>query len=128
MLNKIGFILVLLMALLQGFYAVFAYLDPVSFSIVRGTALVSQADIDWVQIYASRTLFVSLIIGFLLYLKNYKILIWAALFGIVMPITDGLLAYQAGASFNVIAKHVATIVYLIVTSLVLKSLVKRENA
>lgn len=128
MLNKVGFMLVLLMALLQGFYAVFAYLDPVAFSNVRGTVLASPGDLDWVVIYASRTLFVALIIGFLLYLRNYNILLWAALFGTVMPLTDGWLAYQAGASFNIVAKHLATVAYLIATFLVLKTVVKRENA
>lgn len=126
--NKIGFMLVLLMALLQGFYAVFAYLDPAAFSNLRGTVLASTGDLDWVKIYASRTLFVSLIIGYLLYLRNYKILVWAALFGTVMPVTDGWLAYQAGASFDVVAKHVATVVYLIATFIVLQTVVKRENA
>ncbi len=127
MLKKIGFTLVLLMALLQTFYAVFAYLDPVAFSTVRGTNLASQGDLDWVKIYASRTLFVAFIIGFLLYLRNFRILLWAALFGTVMPITDGWLAYQAGASSDIVAKHAATVVYLIVTFIVLQMVVKSEN-
>ncbi|WLQ13288.1 DUF4267 domain-containing protein [Hahella aquimaris] len=128
MLSKIGFTLVLLMALLQGFYSIFAYLDPVAFSAVRGTVLESQGDLDWVKIYASRTLFVALIIMFLLYLRNFKVLLWATLFGTVMPITDGWLAYQAGASTDIVAKHVVTVVYLIATFMVLQMVVKRENA
>ncbi|TQV81502.1 DUF4267 domain-containing protein [Aliikangiella coralliicola] len=127
MIKKIGFTLVLFMALLQGFYALFAFLDPMSFATVRGTTLYSTDDLDWVQIYASRTLFISLTIGVLLYLRNYKTLLFAAIIGTVMPITDGWLAYQAGADTSVVAKHVATIVYLLITSLVLLNIVKKES-
>lgn len=33
--EKVGYILVLLMVMLQGFYAVLAYLDPALFSMIR---------------------------------------------------------------------------------------------
>lgn len=128
MAKNIGYLLVSLMVLLQGFYGVFAYLDPVSFANVRGTALVANGDIDWVQIYASRTVFISLIIGTLLYFRESKVLMWAALLGTVMPLSDGYLAYQAEAPLSVIAKHIATIVYLIITSLVLFKVVASEKA
>ncbi|BBN81548.1 hypothetical protein PA25_15330 [Pseudoalteromonas sp. A25] len=128
MTRKIGFVLVLLMALLQGFYGLFAYIDPVAFADVRGTALISNEDIDWVQIYGSRTLFVSLIIGALLYFREFKVLMWAALLGTVMPLTDGYLAYQAEAPFGVVAKHIATIAYLIITSVVLFKVIANEKA
>jgi hypothetical protein len=126
-LEKIGYILVLLMALLQFTYAVYAYVDPSAFSIVRGTELFADGDSDWVKIYASRTLFVALIIGFLLYQRNYRILVWAALIGAVMPVTDALLAYQAQAPDKVVLKHVATVVYLLVTFVVLRLIVKKQD-
>lgn len=125
--NKLAFVLVLLMALLQCFYALFAYVDPFAFSAVRGTVLASPEDLDWVQIYASRTLFVSLIIGILLYLKNYQVLFWAALLGVVMPMTDGWLAYQAGSPFSVTLKHLVTVAYLLATAVVLRAVVKKAN-
>lgn len=128
MARKTGITLVLLMALLQGFYGVFAYLDPVAFANVRGTALVSVEDMDWVQIYASRTLFISLIIGALLYFREFKVLMWAALLGTVMPLTDAYLAYQAEASFGVVAKHIVTVVYLAITSIVLSIVISKEKA
>jgi len=95
------------MILLQGFYGIFAYINPSAFSIVRGTELFSQMDVDWVNIYASRTIFITLILGFLLYSRTYSILMWCALFGIVMPLTDGILAYQAEAPSKVVFKHIA---------------------
>lgn len=119
--------LVFLMAALQGAYAIFAFIDPIAFSVVRGTELANVVDADWVQIYASRTLFVSLIIGFLLYLKHYKILVWAALFGTVMPITDAYLAIEAHAENKVVYKHIATVIYLLITSFLLNRVVKAND-
>ena len=126
-LEKFGIVLVFLMALLQGAYAIYAYVDPVAFSLLRGTDLVSLADADWVQIYASRTLFVALIIGFLLSLRHYKILAWAALFGTVMPITDAILAHQAQAADKIVYKHIATVVYLLIIFVVLRIVAKNKQ-
>jgi hypothetical protein len=125
--ENVGFILVLLMILLQGFYGLFAYFDPLAFSNIRGTELFSPMDADWVNIYGSRTIFITLILGFLLYSKNYSILMWSALFGIVMPVTDGILAYQAEAPFKVVFKHVATIAYLVIIFFVLKKVVVEKT-
>ena len=40
-----------------------------------------------------------------------------------MPLTDGFLAYEAQAPFKVVLKHVATVVYLLITFFVLKRVV-----
>jgi hypothetical protein len=124
--EKIGITLVFLMALIQAIYAIYAYMDPQAFSLLRGTELFFSGDADWVKIYASRTLFVALIIGYLLINREYKILVWASLFGTIMPAVDGWLAYQAGAESVVVYKHVATAVYLLITFFVLKRVVKHE--
>jgi hypothetical protein len=81
---------------------------------------VALGDSDWVRIYASRTLFIALIVGYLLYLKQFKVLVIASLLGTIMPITDAWLAYQALAGDQVIIKHVATMLFLAVTAIVLK--------
>ncbi len=117
--RKIGFWLVLIMALLQGFYAVKAFIDPISFATLRGTLLLEAGDADWVRIYASRTLFVALIVAALLYLEHYVILKWTALLALVMPLSDALLAYFADATNVVLIKHILTMVYLTVTFFVL---------
>jgi hypothetical protein len=128
-LERAGYVLIVLMVLLQGIYAIYAYVDPASFAILRGTDLVVAGDTDWVKVYASRTLFVSLIIGYLLYIKNYKVLMWASLFGAVMPITDAFLAFEANAENKVVYKHLATLIYLLLTFFVLSLVVKnRESA
>jgi hypothetical protein len=124
--ERIAIAMVFLMAVLQGVYAIYAYLDPQAFALLRGTELFASDDGDWVQIYASRTLFVALIIAFLLITQEYKVLAWASLFGTIMPATDAFLAYQAGAESVVVYKHVATIVYLLITSYALKLTVNNE--
>lgn len=125
-LEKVGFVLVALIVLLQGFYGTFAYIDPAMFSVVRGTELYSGLDADWVAIYGSRTIFITLIFGYLLYTRNYAVLMWGALFAMVMPITDGILAYEAQAPFKVVAKHVATILYLLIIFFVLRKVVANK--
>jgi hypothetical protein len=127
-LKRIGVALVSLMALLQAVYAIYAYLDPQAFALLRGTELFVPDDADWVKIYASRTMFVALIIGFLLIIREYNILVWASLFGTVMPATDAFLAYQAGAESVVVYKHLATVVYLLITFSVLKIVVKNKKS
>lgn len=122
-----GFLLVALMVILQSIYAVYAFVDPSSFAALRGTDLVVAGDADWVRIYASRTLFIALIIAYLLYLKDYKILKWAAIFGLVMPVVDTLLAYQAQAEIQVLLKHIGTAVFLLVTFFVLHGLSKSSD-
>ena len=126
-LKRLGVALVCMMVLLQGVYAIYAYFDPQAFALLRGTELFVWEDADWVIIYASRTMFVALIIGLLLVLQEYKILVWASLLGTVMPATDAFLAYQAGAESIVVYKHVATIVYLLITCFVLRIVVRNEQ-
>ncbi|MGJ8670857.1 MAG: DUF4267 domain-containing protein, partial [Oceanococcus sp.] len=82
---------------------------------------------DWVKIYASRTMFIALIIGYLLYAKQYKALAFASIIGVVMPATDAWLAMQAQAADKVVFKHVATAIFLVVTFFVLKAVIKHRD-
>ena len=114
-LRAVGFWLAVVMGLLQAVYAFQAFVDPTGFATYRGTPLIAGGDTDWVQIYASRTLFVALIVGLLLARKEMATLKWVALLGVVMPVGDALLAHEAGASFAIVGRHVATVIYLLVT-------------
>lgn len=125
--QTIGFVLVILMILLQGFYGIFAYIDASAFSNVRGTELFNLLDADWVKIYGSRTIFIALVLAYLLWTKHYQALMWCAAFGTVMPITDAALALEAGAPMKVVIKHVLTIGYLLITFAVLKRAVTLSN-
>lgn len=95
---------------------------------MRGTELFAAGDSDWIRIYASRTLFIALIIGYLLYRKQFQILAVASLLGTVMPVADAWLAYQASAGDKVILKHVATALFLIITFAILRSVVRRGQS
>lgn len=116
------------MALLQLYFALGAYLDPVGFSVARGTPLHDGGDGDWVQIYASRTLFIVLVLGVLLLRREYSLLAWAALLGTVMPVTDAVLAALDQADWPYLARHLATLAYLGVSFFVLRHAAKGRQA
>jgi hypothetical protein len=120
-------VLVFLMAALQLAYGLYAYVSPAAFSVIRGTELFVIQDADWVRIYASRTLFIALLIGYLLYAQQYRVLAVASLLGTIMPITDAVLAYQASATNGVVFKHVATALFLAVTFAVLYVVARRGD-
>jgi len=113
------------MALLQLYFAVHAYLDPTVFSVSRGTPLLDVGDGDWVRIYASRTLFIVLVLGVLLLRRDYSLLAWAALLGTVMPITDAMLAALDQAAFTHQIRHLATLSYLVIAFFVLRQVGQR---
>jgi hypothetical protein len=122
-----GFWLVLAMAVLQAFYAARALLDPGAFASYRGQSLTAMEDAGWVQVYATRTLFIALFLGLLLFRRDLVALKWAALVGLVMPVGDALLAFHADAPPAIVARHVATALYLVVTFLALNSWTRRHR-
>ena len=126
-LRSVGFWLAFFMGVLQATYAVQAFVDPSAFASYRGTPLAAAGDSDWVRIYASRTLFIALVIGLLLVRRDLVALKWTALLGVVMPVTDALLANQAGAPLAVILRHIATVLYLVLTFVALAIWTKRNR-
>lgn len=124
--RAVGFWLVLAMALLQMFYSIFAFTSPVEFAIYRGSDLAPGGDAEWVRIYASRTLFVAMMLGLLLLRQEVFLLKWISLLGIVMPLTDAALAFQSSAPNSIIARHLATVVYLLATFATLTYWLKRN--
>jgi hypothetical protein len=122
--EALAIVMVMGMTLLQLYFALGAYLDPSAFSISRGTPLLDDGDNDWVRIYASRTLFIVLVLTVLLLRRDYALLAWAALFGMVMPATDAILAVQDQAALTYQARHLATLAYLVVAFFVLRQAAK----
>jgi hypothetical protein len=124
--RTVGFWLVLAMALLQMFYSIYAFTSPVEFASYRGSGLTPGGDTEWVRIYSSRTLFVAMMLGLLLLLQEVFLLKWISLLGIVMPLSDAALAYQSAAPNSIISRHLATVVYLLVTFAALAYWLKRN--
>jgi hypothetical protein len=125
--RSVGFWMAVVMGLLQAFYAVQALVDPSAFAIYRGTPLAAGADAAWVHTYASRTLFVALSIGYLLVRRDLATLRWIALIGLVMPVSDAVIAQNSGASISIIARHAGTVIYMIVTFMALGSWTRRSR-
>lgn len=113
--RSLGFWMVAAMALLQGVYAVQAFLSPDTFAASRGTPLVNSGDPAWILTYACRTIFVSLTIMLLLARGAMSTLRWVALLALVMPVGDLLIALDAGAPRANLLRHVGTIAYLAAT-------------
>jgi hypothetical protein len=125
--NRVGFTMTFMMALLPAVYAMYVYLAPHTFALVRVAELVNSSAADWVNSYALRTLFVALIIGLLLFLQTYKILIWKSLFSIVIAITDAWFAFKTRSKNIVIYKYLATIIYFPTTFFLIFKIKGEQN-
>lgn len=125
--RSVGFWMAVVMGLLQALYAVQAFVDPSAFAIYRGTPLAAGGDAAWVHAYASRTLFVALCVGYLLVRRDLVTLKWIALFGLVMPVSDAVIAQNSGASISIVARHVGTVIYMIITFMALGSWTRQSR-
>ena len=117
--RSLGFWMAALMAVVQAIYALQAFVDPAGFAAYRAAPITGVAGTMWVHTYGSRTLFVALVVALLLIRGELATLKWMALIGIVMPISDALLAIRAEAPLAIVLRHVATALYLLITFVVI---------
>ena len=118
--RTLGYWMATVMAVVQAVYALQAFVDPAGFAAYRGTPITGDAGAMWVHTYGSRTLFVALVVALLLIRGELATLKWVALIGIVMPISDALVAIRAEAPLAVVLRHVATGLYLLITFVVIR--------
>jgi Domain of unknown function (DUF4267) len=102
-------------ALLQGFYAAWAFVDPQTMASYRGGPLEGYSAALWVHAYGSRTLFIALVVLLLLRRGELETLKWAILFGLIMPISDAWSAVHSANPDGGIVRHVLTAAYLLLT-------------
>lgn len=102
-------------ALLQGFYAVWAFIDPQAVASYRGGPLAGDSAVLWVHAYGSRTLFIALVVLLLLRRGNLATLKWVTLLGLVMPVSDAWSAMHSADPEAGIVRHVLTAAYLLLT-------------
>jgi hypothetical protein len=67
-----------------------------------------------------------MLLGLLLVLQEVSLLRWISLLGVVMPLSDAVLAYQSAAPNSIISRHLVTVVYLLATFAVLTYWLKRN--
>jgi hypothetical protein len=125
--RSVGFWMAAVMALLQAIYALQAFADPVAFAAYRATPIASLDGVRWVHTYGSRTLFVALVVALLLAREELGTLRWVALVGVIMPISDALIAFQANAPGAVLLRHIGTAIYLLITFVVLTRWLRRAR-
>jgi Domain of unknown function (DUF4267) len=102
-------------ALLQGFYAMWAFVAPQAVASYRGGSLDGDSALLWVHAYGSRTLFIALVVLLLLRRGDLATLKWVTLFGLVMPISDAWSAMHSANPEPGIVRHVLTAAYLLLT-------------
>jgi Domain of unknown function (DUF4267) len=113
--RSVGILMAVGIALLQGFYAVWAFVDPQAVASYRGGSLAEDSAALWVHAYGSRTLFIALVVLLLLRRGDLETLKWVTLFGLVMPISDAWSATHSANPEAGIVRHVLTAAYLLLT-------------
>jgi hypothetical protein len=108
-----GFWMALLMILSQLVNAVRAFADPVSFAAYMGLPLIHTVDVGFVEVYGLRALFLAVFASVLIYTKQIRALSLLALFAVIMPIGDVILASHAGASTSIIVRHMVIGLFLL---------------
>jgi len=116
---RIGYGMSLLIALWMGVNTLRAFLAPEAFARNFGLGVTSGTDLAFVQVYGLRALFLGAFALFLILRRDARTLGWFALIATIMPVGDALLVAQAAAPPEVIARHAAIAVYLLVTSALL---------
>jgi hypothetical protein len=113
--RSVGIWMAVGIALLQGFYAVWAFVDPQAVASYRGGPLAGDSAALWVHAYGSRTLFIALVVLWLLRRGDLATLKWVTLLGLVMPLSDAWSAVHSGDPGAGIVRHVLTAAYLLLT-------------
>jgi len=113
--RSIGIWMAVGIAVLQGFYAAWAFVDPQAAASYRGGSLEGDSATLWVHAYGSRTLFIALVVLLLLRRGDLATLKWVTLFGLIMPISDAWSAMQSADPEAGIVRHVLTAAYLLLT-------------
>lgn len=125
--TKLAIGLVLVMVILQAVNVVRVVADPVGFSEYMGLGLDQEEDASFVYVYGLRTAFIVIIVGALVYLRDYRMLCVVATAALVLPIGDAFLSLQAEASTAIVLRHTAIAFYLGSTAFVLSKAVRETN-
>lgn len=97
-----------------------AFADPDGFARYLGLPLAAGGDAGLVHVYGLRALFIGLLVGTLLLLRERGVLWIVAAVAIVMPLGDAWLTSQAGAPSLTVGRHLAIAIFLGVTAMMLR--------
>jgi hypothetical protein len=97
-----------------------AFLNPIGFSAYLGLPLSNMSDTGLVHIYALRALFIGILGGSLLLMRQRTALWSFALAAVIMPVGDAMLTFNAGAPTLTVMRHVAIAVFLLVAGVLLR--------
>jgi uncharacterized membrane protein len=93
-----------------------AFVDPFGFAAFFGLPLDNSAEAGFVVVYAIRALFVGALALTLALLHEVRALAWFSAIAVIMPIGDAILLEQTNPSAAVLARHVVTAIFLLLTA------------
>jgi hypothetical protein len=125
--RSVGVWMSILIAALMALNSWRAYSDPAAFAAYFGVEGAADGSAAFVYVYASRALFLGLVTAVLIARQQFRALAWFALVAILMPVADAIQVAQSGGPPAIIARHIATAVYLGVTAYFLHRWVKRHG-
>lgn len=118
-----------LIAVMMVYNAWQAFAAPTAFAARFGLAGAADIDAGFVQVYASRALFLALVTAALLASRQFRALGLFAAVAVVMPVADAAQVNAAGGASSIVMRHIIIAAYLVVTALLLLRLAKqREGA
>jgi Domain of unknown function (DUF4267) len=114
--RSLGIWMAMLIVGLMFLNATRAWFDPQGFAAYFGLPGVADASPAFVQVYASRALFLALVTAALLVFRQYRALALFAAVAVVMPLADAAQVYLAGDPAGKLWRHVLIAAYLIATA------------
>ena len=118
-----------LIAVMMAYNAWQAFAAPTAFAARFGLTGAADADAGFVQVYASRALFLALVTAVLLAWRQFRALGLFAAVAVVMPVADAVQVSAAGGASSIVIRHIVIAAYLVMTALLLLRLAKqREGA
>jgi Domain of unknown function (DUF4267) len=117
--RSVGVWMAVLIALLMALNTWRAASNPAAFVRYFGIEAAADAHPAFVYVYASRAFFLGAITAVLLWKRQFAGLALFAGVAILMPIADAILVAWSGGNSAIVARHLATALYLAVTAFLL---------
>ena len=125
--KSIGFWMAVLIVGLMALNTGRAFLAPVEFAQYLGLPLSDPPNVGFVYVYGLRAFFLGLFALVLILRRDFIALQWYALTAVVMAIGDAYLVTRSGGPLAIVARHLATGLYLVITALMLRRMTRQAS-
>jgi Domain of unknown function (DUF4267) len=125
--GRSGVALAVLMAGYMLHNTVQAWSGPVAFADRLGLPVVAAETEAWVRVYALRAAFIALLLGGLVFARQWRALFLFALAALIMPLGDAWLTFNAGAPAATYGRHIALIGVIALAAILLAQAAKAKG-